>query len=302
VVLDPTLAILERLAETMQRMVLNAIPPVLPAPRVKINTPTFNGQGDVEQFVHHFLDVAEASGWNDVITRLQLREALREGARDCGRAETVAGIVQALRMRFGMSAAEASSRLAVVKRDPGTSLQAYAGQVERLVQLAHPGLPRGYQTEMILRTFKATLGHVGLQRHLLMAPARTIEDVISIGNDFLQIGTVTGKTESRYGVATLEAEDQERQSVQPVTQLTPPNPQTEMMKALTLMMAQMSKLGEQVQKIEQRKTQATTQTAQKPQPRQPLVCWGCQLTGHRRADCPTNPGTTLTGNAPSPRQ
>lgn len=295
VIIDPTNALLERLTETIQRMAMNTVPQ---APRIKLHPPTFNGQGDVNQFIRHFIDVADASQWDEGITMLHLREALREQARDCGRADNVAGITQALRMRFGMSTAEASSRLATVKRDPKMSLQEYAGQVEKLVNLTHPELPRAYKVEMTLRTFKATLGHVGLQRHLLVAPVFSIEDAIQIGNDFLQIGAITNPIVGRQGVSYMEAEDTEHHSVQPVTH--PPDPQTQMMKAISLMMDKIGKLEEQIQAANQSKAPAPTQAPQ--QPRKPLTCWKCGLPGHRQANCPHGPVITPAGNATSPRQ
>ena len=99
--------------------------------------------------------------------------SLRDKALDCGKAVDYAAVLEALRMRFGTSASEAQALLANVRRDHRTSLQEYASQVNRLVNLTSPELPEQYRLSMTLRTFKSTLGHVGLQWYLLVTNAQT---------------------------------------------------------------------------------------------------------------------------------
>ena len=65
-------------------------------PRVKVVPPTFDGSGNVELFIRHFSDVAEASGWAADISLLQLRNSLRNKAVDCGRAVDYAAVLSRL--------------------------------------------------------------------------------------------------------------------------------------------------------------------------------------------------------------
>ena len=88
----------------------------------------FDGQ-DVEYFVQQFMEIADANGWAPIATCLHLQEALTDGARECGRAGTIPGILAALRARYGLSAREARAQLASLKRDGQTSLQEHAAQV-----------------------------------------------------------------------------------------------------------------------------------------------------------------------------
>ena len=164
---NPTQAVLERITQALELLSVRE-----PRPRVKVVPPTFDGTGDVELFVRQFLDVANASEWPQDIALLQLRNSLRDKAVDCGRADNLDAVVEALRMRFGTSASEAQALLANVRRDNRTSLQEYASHISRLVNLANPELPADFRRTLTLRTFKSTLGHVGLQRHLLVANVR----------------------------------------------------------------------------------------------------------------------------------
>ena len=51
---------------------------------------------------------------------------------------------------------------------------------------------------MTLRTFKSTLGLVGLQWRLLVANVQTLEEAVQVGSEYLQIGTqATSRQESR---------------------------------------------------------------------------------------------------------
>ena len=120
-------------------------------PHVKVVPPTFDRTGDVELFIRHFTDVATASGWQDDLTLLQLRNLLQGKAVDCGRAADLP-VTEALRMRFGTSASEAQALLANVRQDNRTSLKEYASHVDRLVNLANPELLEEFRKTMTLRS------------------------------------------------------------------------------------------------------------------------------------------------------
>ena len=48
--------------------------------RERFKPPQFDGEGDIDLFIQHFQEVAEANGWNGMATLLHLREALQGGA------------------------------------------------------------------------------------------------------------------------------------------------------------------------------------------------------------------------------
>ena len=71
--------------------------------RDPLKTPSYDGKGDVNYFVQQFTEVADANGWNPAAALIHSREALKDTARDCGKAHTVAGLFTALQARFGIS-------------------------------------------------------------------------------------------------------------------------------------------------------------------------------------------------------
>ena len=268
--MDPNTAVLERITTALELLSVRDA-----RPRVKVVPPTFDGTGDVELFIRHFTDVATASEWQDGIALLQLRNSLRDKAVDCGRAADLPAVMEALRMRFGTSASEAQALLANVRRDNRTSLQEYASHVNRLVNLANPELPEEFRRTMTLRTFKSTLGHVGLQRHLLVANVQTLEEAVRVGSEYLQIGSqATLRQESR--VAACDMDDQEDIQVKTVAADT----QRQMLDAL-------SKL-----------TQRLDQMEKNLEGRRLLTCFECGQQGHFRSKCPQK---KKQGNEQGPR-
>ena len=98
--------------------------------------------------------------------------------------------------------------MANVRRDNRTSLQEYASHVNKLVNLANSELPEQFCRTMTLRTFKSTLGHVGLERHLLVANVQTLEEVVRVGSEYLQIGSqAASRQESRVAVCYTDNQE-----------------------------------------------------------------------------------------------
>ena len=62
---DPMVVILDRLTQTVEQLTLQGR-----QQRVRLTTPSFDGQGDVELFIQQFMDVADASDWEAEICLL----------------------------------------------------------------------------------------------------------------------------------------------------------------------------------------------------------------------------------------
>lgn len=127
--------------------------------RTYFKTPHYDGQGEVEYFIHQFRSVVDTNQWNAGAAFLHLQEALKVGAQDCGQPETLAEIYAALRARYGLSLREARARLTTLKKEFRTLLQKHASAVQCLVGLAYADLPCQHQTNMALETFTNTLGN-----------------------------------------------------------------------------------------------------------------------------------------------
>ena len=91
-----------RLADVLERMWAEPRRAPVPPPN-RFKAHGMKGKGDVKFFIQQFGEVAEANEWTAEAAILYLREALKEEARDCGRAATVIGIFAALRARYGSS-------------------------------------------------------------------------------------------------------------------------------------------------------------------------------------------------------
>lgn len=193
IIIDPTLAVMNRLTEVLEHIMHREQrhpPPPAPEERVRLKTPTFDGNEDVELFINQFNDVAQVCRWPPDIQLLQLREALKEGARTCGRGETVDSVFDSLRLRYGLTPREARVKLNTVKKDPKTSLQEHAIQIERLVRAAYGTLPGRDRREMVMDYFCSSLANVGLQRHLLAIELNNLDEAVRAGNEYLQVASL----------------------------------------------------------------------------------------------------------------
>lgn len=275
-----------RLADILERMMTEPRPA-----RTPFKTPQFEGTGDIEYFIQQFNSVAEANEWEPEAKFLHLREALREGARDCGRAGTIDGIFTALRARYGLSPKEARLQLNTLKKRFQTSLQEHATEVQRLTEVAHGELPPQYRDTLALEAFSSSLGNAYLQRHLLAMNVRDMDSAVRAGNEFLQVKV--GRPEDRSSVRLLEEELD--QQVQPVK--TAEAETTTLTKALLQLTTQMEKIQSQLN--------TSQRTARRNSTRSGSKCWGCGKEGHLQRNCPTHSQsgqTKLSGNGPSPQQ
>ena len=263
-----------RLAEMLERMYRA---PAAPVQRVMFEAPIYEGKGDVELFVRQFNDVAQANEWPRAAALLHLRRALREGATDCGRSETVEGIFNALRARYGLTPREARSRLTAIRRDSKTSLQEHSAEIERLVEVAYADIPVDLRRSMAVDLFSSTIGNGYLQRHLLAVHTPTLDEAVKAGNEYLQVPV--GYRQPSQKVHMLEngrkeeEEEEEETMPKPTRQSTRLDPMVEMVKALTALTDKVEALG-QPQRYEEI-----------PTPRVGNACFTCGETGHWDREC-----------------
>jgi len=125
----PTLTI-EALVTALQGLRAQGQAP--PSDRYRLQPPNFGGEGDVEQFIREFEDVATIAEWPAQVRILQLRACLTGWAKSFALGPNEAHIMRALRTRFGLTAEEASDDLQVIRRDRRTPLKDHANEVERL--------------------------------------------------------------------------------------------------------------------------------------------------------------------------
>ena len=259
-----------------------------PGPALPVfKAPQFDGDGDVEYYIQQFTDVAAANQWAGPAQLLYLRELLRKGARDCGKAPDVEGVFTNLRARYGLTPREARARLTMLRKEARATLQEHATEVERLVRVAYHGMTADQQRDMAVETFASTLNHPALQRHLLAVDTPTLEVAVRAGGEYLQIRP----SQSGTAVRAVDDEGSETDRVSPVTSET----------LMTAMMGVIQGLLSQLEKMVARSEQGR---AKKSQEKTAKKCWGCHEEGHLRKDCPTQPWETATpqGNEAGPQQ
>lgn len=285
-------AVLGRLTDVLERMWQD------PRPRVgdTFKAPSYDGQGNVEYFIRQFGEVAAANRWQEAAQLLHLREALKDTARDCGQAGTVAAIYMTLRARFGITEREARSRLATLKKEYRTTLQEHAMEVERLVDLAYPALPEDHRASMAVDVFCGTLGNAYLQRHLLAVETPTLGDAVRAGNEYLQIRPTQDKGGS--GAAIRCMDDTEEPSLAAATVAEAGT--GDVLQTLLQAMQQLTGAVEQLQHRPERRSRSGDLDRR-------TRCWGCGQPGHLRNSCPRKAGTAdqaaaVSGNEKSLQQ
>lgn len=266
--------VLARLTEMLQAAFLN---PGRQGRTDRFRSPTFDGSSDVNFFIRQFEEVAEANDWDRAAARIHLRAALTDTAAACGQAETVEGIINALRARFGMTAREAKAQLVTLRRHPTTKLQEHAELVERLVNVAYADFPRLHKEDMKMDIFHSTLNQPSLQRHLLAVPTPTLEAAIQAGNEYLQIKP------SGDAIRQIEEPDVARANSDP----------------LSTLMDTVSKLAEEVRTLRSERRTDTNRPPRDNTNSRATRCYGCNREGHLRRHCPSAPWNRQTTGSPS---
>jgi hypothetical protein len=263
-----------------------------PAATTPIKLPKFTGQEDVEYFIEQFHAISIVNEWNELIQRLQLREALTGAAQDCGKGNTVADILVNLRTRYSLTPKEARSQLNGFKRNTQQTLHEHAAEIQRLISLAYQDLPEENRNTLALESFHNTLGQPTLQRHLLAMRPSTLTEAVQAGNEFLQIKQASQSPRPNIHAFNDNMEDSTHAPM--------------LERGMTAQV--MLELTKQLQLLQQ--SLAALQQTRQANDAKPAGCWGCGATDHLRRNCPTSPWKTTpnsnptqqTGNEQGPRQ
>ena len=236
--------------------------------RDTFKAPDFNGKEDVETFILHFQEVADANQWSPTSALLHIRTHLQDDARGCGNYPTLEEVFRALRSKYGLSTREARTRLTNLRRDTKLSLEEHATEVKKLVGLAYADLPSYHQEAMTMDLFCNSLNHAYLQRHLLAIKPESLKEAVEAGSEFLQI-----KPTSTYGANVRQVDENELPDQVQAAQAKPSE--------MELLLQALRQLTTEVEGL--KKTHKTSTDRKKKG-----VCWKCGQEGHLQRDCPVS--------------
>ena len=155
--------------------------------RANFKPPTFSGTEDVELFLKHFHDVAEANRWTPLERMLHIRSQLTDGAQSCGQADSFEEIVEDLRARYGLTNRSARDRLSSITLRAGQDIHKQAGEISRLVALSFPMLPEADRQTLALDYFSHAWESKAVQAHLLSVAPQNLRTAVRAAEDFLAI-------------------------------------------------------------------------------------------------------------------
>jgi len=102
----------------------------LPRDRYNLRPPIFRREGDIEQFIRKFEEVATLAKWPAQVCLLQLQTCPSGQAKSYALEPGVRHIFQALKSHLGMIASAATDCLRTIRRDKKTSIQDPANAIE----------------------------------------------------------------------------------------------------------------------------------------------------------------------------
>ena len=259
-----------------------------PGDRYRLQPPNFGGEGDVEQFIKEFEDVATIAEWPARVRILQLRACLTGRARSFALGPDEAHIKRALRARFGCTTEEAADRLQALRRDRKTPLEDHANEVERLAQAAFGHATGADRRHLVYSAFFRSVNHPDLQRYWLAARVRSLEEALEMGKAYFQ---VEEPGRPSYAARQVVREDEE----------TTPSP-TPQVAATATEPTQLTMLIDMVKGLQATVTKLQRDQADRRTPRSRddpvrpslLTCWGCGMQGHVRRHCPKGQGSLNT--------
>ena len=152
----------------------------------RLQTPTFTGVEDVEQFASEFRETRDVAQWPPRVALAKLRGALTGEAKQYGHRRNTEEILTALRARFGITAPEARSRLQRLLRKEDTPLPDHALAVQRLARIAYGDLPETQRQQYTLEDFSHSINHPGLSHRFQAKGVTSLTAALSEGEAYLR--------------------------------------------------------------------------------------------------------------------
>ena len=254
--------------------------------RKAMSPETYDGEGDWEEYLLHFSDVAEWNGWTEYEKATQLGLHLRGMARSIKTdlphhvAVDFGLLVQTLHKYFSSEGREATfqAEFRLRKRERNEKLSHFAHELTRLCKKAFPRMDRSSREQFVLERFKLGLDP-GLRRHIQFQHAESIEKAIYAGLEFEAMEEDVDRDRIRKPLAAIHTTVADAPKSEDNVS---GGPNDLMLKMMEQNMAASQKMLESVTKMVENMQKTQRQQRDLSQ----VVCYNCNQKGHFRNRCP----------------
>lgn len=149
-----------------------------------VKLPRYDGGSDVRKFLEIFNEVRQINEWTDGEAALHLRLALDGSANECVTGNTIEELQNSLITRYQMTQEEAIRELRRLHMTKGENIHEFGEKVQRLVRIAHPGLPMAQHAEIATRELVEAIGDKWLRREFRLRPAVNFTDALMRVRDY----------------------------------------------------------------------------------------------------------------------
>ena len=173
-------------------------PPAPPLDTVKIQP--YDGSTDVEDFINLFEQLSDMYNWPRELQLAKLKTSLTGNAVDCGRANNVIHIYQALTAKFGITAAEAKRSLLAMRSGQTDRLRELADRIKKLTAIAYRETDVDIQATLALDQFKRCVSN-DMSVFMISRPPTNIDDAVQLCSEYAAAG---GKSKRHHHAAAAE--------------------------------------------------------------------------------------------------
>ena len=215
-----------------------------------IPAPTFDGTGDVDEFIDNYEAIANHNRWEQAEKQLRLQLALKGPASRGVQGNSCDEVYEKLRSQYGLNCDTATALLRSLKLRPKENIHQFGEKVMKLVQKAYPELSKEQQDQQAKQEVVCAVASSSqLSWTLRLNPPKTLAEALEVIHKY---HTLTGP---ETGLHRLEAEEVAELKLQIAQQAEEyRNSQKEMMQQFAAMQASLTQ-----QLVESHKQLAATQ-------------------------------------------
>lgn len=166
--------------------ILQAVRPAA-AVRESVRLEAFDGSTDIENFLNLFQHLNELYEWDEEMQLAKLKTSLTGKAAECAAYNTVDGIKDALRARFGITPAEAKRSLLAMKTGQQDRLRELADRIQKLTTLAYPHIDGNLLATLALDQFKRCIS-TDMSVFLISRPPGNMEEAVRTCMEYQSAG------------------------------------------------------------------------------------------------------------------